>query len=51
MDLLIGRKGQLRAFGGPATYATEAGASTACTELGCRIIDGAVKDCTVADLQ
>ena len=51
LDLLIDRKGQLRAFGGPTTYATEAGASTACTEFGCRIIDGVVKDCSVADLR
>ncbi|HEX7023850.1 MAG TPA: hypothetical protein VF187_03445 [Gemmatimonadales bacterium] len=51
LDLLIGRNGQLRAFGGPATYATEAGADTACTDLGCRIIDGAVRDCSVADLR
>lgn len=50
LDLLIGRNGQLRAFGGDTTYATEAGADTACTEFGCRIIDGVVKDCTVADL-
>jgi hypothetical protein len=51
LDLLIGRNGQLRAFGGTATYATEAGADTACTDFGCRIIDGAVRDCSVADLR
>lgn len=50
LDLLIGRNGQLRAFGGATTYATEAGANTACTEFGCRIIDGSVEECTVADL-
>ena len=50
LDLLIGRNGRLRAFGGPTTYATEAGADLACTEFGCRIIDGVVKDCSVTDL-
>jgi hypothetical protein len=51
LDLLIGRNGQLRAFGGTDTYATEASADTACNDLGCRIIDGAVRDCSVADLR
>lgn len=51
LDLLIGRNGQLRAFTGPATYPTEAGAEQACADYGCRIIDGAVQDCTVADLR
>jgi len=40
----------LRAFGGQATFATQAGADTACTDLGRRIIDGTVRDCSVADL-
>ena len=51
LDLLIGRKGQLRAFGGATTYATEAGADSACADLGCRIIDGAVRDCSVTDFR
>ena len=50
LDLVIGRKGQLRAFGGPSTYATEAGADSACEDFGCRSIDGAVEDCSVEDL-
>ena len=50
LDLLIGRNGQLRAFSGPATYLTEAGAETACAKFGCQIIDGAVRDCSVTDL-
>jgi hypothetical protein len=51
LDLLIGKNGQLRAFGGATTYATEAGADSGCTDLGRRIIDGAVRDCSVADLR
>jgi hypothetical protein len=51
LDLLIGRNGQLRAFTGPATYATRAGAETGCADFGCHIIDGAVRDCSVADLR
>jgi hypothetical protein len=51
LDFLIGRNGQLRAFSGDDTYPTEAGADTACNDLGCRIIDGTVRDCTVADLR
>ena len=51
LDLLISRNGRLRAFSLPATFATEAGAETACNDFGCHIIDGTVKDCTVADLR
>jgi hypothetical protein len=47
---LISRNGQLRAFGGVDTHATEAGADTACTDFGCRIIDGTVR-MHVADLR
>jgi hypothetical protein len=50
LDLLIGRNGRLRSFGGSTTYQTEAGAVAACTDLGRRIIDGTVQNCTVADL-
>jgi len=51
LDLLIGRNGQLRAFTGPATYATRAGAETACADLGRHIIDGSVRDSSIADLR
>ena len=50
LDLLIGRNGQLRAFSGPTTYTTQAGAEAACADFGCGIIDGAVHDCSVAGL-
>ncbi|MGH7658579.1 MAG: CV_2116 domain-containing protein [Gemmatimonadales bacterium] len=50
LDLLIARLGSIRAFSGTTTYATEDAAITACCQLGRRIIDGAVEDCTVADL-
>lgn len=51
LDLLIGRNGQLRTFCGPATYTTEAVAESACADFGCRIIDGAVRGCSVTDLR
>jgi hypothetical protein len=51
IDLLIGRNGRLRAFGDPSTCLTEAAAVTACTDFTCRIIDGVMQDCTVADLR
>jgi len=50
LDLLIGRRSGLRTFSGPVTYSTEEAAITGCCELGRRIIDGQVKDCSVADL-
>ena len=50
LDLLIGRLGALRAFSDPVTYPTEAAANTACCQLGRRIIDGTVRDCSVEDL-
>ncbi len=50
LDLLIGRRGGLRAFSGPSTYATEEAAITGCREFGRRIIDGRVQDCSVDDL-
>ena len=49
--MLISRNGRLRAFGDPSTYATEARAVAACTELACRIIDGTVRNQSVADLR
>jgi hypothetical protein len=50
LDLLIGRRGRLRAFSSPSTYSTEAAAIAGCHQLGRRIIDGRVRDCSVADL-
>lgn len=50
LDLLIGRRMGVRAFSGPATYSTEDAAITGCREFAQRIIDGRVKDCSVADL-
>jgi hypothetical protein len=50
LDLLISRRGGLRAFSGPTTYATEAAAIVGCRQLGQRIIDGRVRDCSVDDL-
>jgi hypothetical protein len=50
LDLLIGRGGALRAFTAPTTYATEAAAIAACRARGRHIIDGRVRDQSVADL-
>ena len=50
LDLLIGRNTDLRAFSGPSTYPTEESAITGCCEFGQRIIDGRVRDSSVADL-
>ena len=50
LDLLISRRGGLRAFSDPSTYPTEAKAITACRRLGRRIVDGRVQDCSVDDL-
>ncbi len=50
LDLLIGRNGRLRAFSLPATFPTQDVAETACAAFGCRIIDGRVRECSVADL-
>jgi hypothetical protein len=47
---LIGRRGRLRAFSSPSTYTSEAAAIAGCHQLGRRIIDGRVRDCSVADL-
>lgn len=49
-DLLIGHGDALRAFSGPTTYTTEALAEAGCYTLGRRIIDGEVRDSTVAGL-
>jgi hypothetical protein len=50
LDLLIGRRGSLRAFSRPVTYRTEQAAVLGCRKLGQLIIDGQVRDCTVEDL-
>ncbi|HEY8104498.1 MAG TPA: hypothetical protein VIE46_00250 [Gemmatimonadales bacterium] len=50
LDLLIGRHTDLRAFSGGSTYPTEASAIRGCGEFARRIIDGRVKNCSVADL-
>lgn len=50
LDLLIGRHTDLRAFSGPSTYSTEESAITGCCELGRRIVDGRVPNCSVDDL-
>ena len=50
LDLLIGRRGGLRAFSGPVTYSTVEAAIVACWRFAQRIIDGQVRDCSVDDL-
>lgn len=50
LDLLIGRHTDLRAFSGGSTFPTEASAIRGCGAFARRIIDGRVKDCSVADL-
>jgi uncharacterized protein (UPF0128 family) len=50
LDLLIGRHQGLRAFIDAKTYPTEKLAMAGCWELGRRIIDGRVRDCSVDDL-
>jgi hypothetical protein len=50
LDLLIGRREALRSFSGPVTYPSQEAAITGCREFARRIIDGRVRDCSVADL-
>jgi hypothetical protein len=50
LDLLIGRRGSLRAFSRPVTYRSEQAAVLGCRRLAERIIDGRVGDCRVDDL-
>lgn len=50
LDLLIARHTSLRAFSGDSTYPTEESAIKGCREFARRIIDGGVRDCSVADL-
>jgi hypothetical protein len=51
LDLLIARNRRFRAFSAPITYPTELSANAGCFDLGRRIIDGALRDCSVADLR
>ena len=50
LDLLIRRRGGVRAFSSTTTYATEAEAIDGCRKYGRSIIDGTVRDCSVKDL-
>jgi hypothetical protein len=50
LDLLIGRRWDLRAFSRAVTYQSEHGAILGCHRLAQRIIDGEVGDCRVDDL-
>ena len=50
LDLLIGRHASLRAFSGESTYPTEESAIKGCRDFARHIIDGQVRDCSVADL-
>jgi hypothetical protein len=51
LDLLISYAGSRRAFSGPTTYPNEALATSGCLEFGRRIIDGKVRDCSVAEMR
>jgi hypothetical protein len=50
LDLLIGRRGAVRAFTGPATYPSEQAAIAGCCGFARRIIDGKVRGYSVEDL-
>jgi hypothetical protein len=50
LDLLIGGRGGLRAFSGPATYRSERAAVLGCHRLAQRIIDGRAGNRTADDL-
>ena len=50
LDILIASRVRIRAFSSHETFATELEARRACVEFGRRIIDGAVKECSVAEL-
>ena len=49
-DILISRRGAIRAFSGSHTFATEEAAISGCRELGKRIIDGRMREYSVDDL-
>ena len=50
LDLLIGRRGSLRAFSSRDTFQDEHAATAACWMMACRIIDKSPRDCSVYDL-
>ena len=50
LDLLIGRRGAMRAFTGPNTYPTEQAAIAGCCEFARRIIDGKVPGYAVDEM-
>jgi hypothetical protein len=50
LDVTIARRGSLRNFSSPQTFASERDATTACWQMGCRIIDASPPDCLVSDL-
>jgi hypothetical protein len=50
LDVIISRRGSLRAFSSPTTYGSERDATDACLQMGCRIIDASPPDCHVSDL-
>ena len=50
LELLIGRNRSLRAFTGTETFDDEPAAIAGCLRHGRLIIDGQLRDCTVADL-
>lgn len=51
LDLLIGYRRRLRAFSGPATFASESAAIRGCHDWGRKIIDGDVPHLSVDDLR
>jgi len=50
MDLLISRRGALRAFSSPTTFPTEAAAIAGCRDYASKIIDGRIPGFSVDDL-
>ena len=50
LDVIIGRRGSLRAFSGSQTFQNERDATDACWQMACRIIDSSPPDCRVSDL-
>lgn len=50
IDILIGRRGSLRAFSRAATCDSEGAANAAGWRLGCAIVDRSSRDCPVHEL-
>ena len=50
VDILIGRRGSLRAFSRAETCDSESAANAAAWSLGCSIIDQSSRDCSVREL-